>query len=518
MIAKIMSSSSSFNAVEYNEKKDEKGQSELLVAKNFGGLEDNPSKAAFKQFFKDFAATNKRVTNPQFHATISTKGKEHGFDQLAEVAEKWLDKMGYGKQPYIIYGHRDTANNHVHIVSIRIDENGKKISDSFERVRSQKAMNEIMGLDYSQQADRELKKMSSYNFTTMAQFKLMFERAGWIVTEKDGDVNIIKGGEIQKSISVDKVNEIISRNKATEKDKTAKKQLVALLHKYKGGGDYKQIAEIMKSKFGVDMVFHTKEGHDTPYGYTVIDHKNKTVYKGSELMNLKELLEPNEKQNQVRTAREIIRDFMNQDNIQNNPNYTLNELKQVLNNYGFEIDTDGNVLADKELLFKMGYDFNRLKYNTMLREARKFHVTNTQEARFISSLFQVRVEHLTIDPNRDSNIEDYYKNLAKAYASTGSIESNVSDQIKVFKNNSTYFVVDFDTMEVYGVNDSRLNQRISNSSMTINTADVTNQNNSIAIEIGKAVMATVFGMLSAGGGGGGGDDRRKRKRKKQESM
>lgn len=518
MIAKIMSSSSTFNAVEYNEKKDEKGQSELLVAKNFGGLEDNPSKAAFKQYFKDYAATNPRVINPQFHATISTKGKEHDFGQLAEVAEKWLDKMGYGKQPYIIYGHRDTANNHVHIVSIRIDENGKKISDSFERVRSQKAMNEIMGLDYLQQADRELKKMSSYNFTTMAQFKLMFERAGWIVTEKDGDVNIIKGGEIQKSISVDKVNEIISRNKATEKDKAAKKQLVALLHKYKGGGDYKQIAEIMKSKFGVDMVFHTKEGHDTPYGYTVIDHKNKTVYKGSELMNLKELLEPNERQNQVRTAREIIRDFMNQDNIQNNPNYTLNELKQVLNNYGFEIDTDGNVLADKELLFKMGYDFNRLKYNTMLREARKFHVTNTQEARFISSLFQVRVEHLNIDPNRDSDVADYYKGLAKAYASNVTFDNSVADQIKVFKNNNMYFVVDFETMEVYGISDQKLNQRLNNTSISYSSGIVSDQRRNVIQDIGKMVMETVFGLLSVSSGGGNSDDRRKRKKKKQESL
>ena len=511
-----MSSSSSFNAVEYNEKKDEKGQSELLVAKNFGGLEDHPSKAAFKQYFKDYAKTTTRVKNLQFHATISTKGKEHDFDQLAKIAEQWLEKMGYGKQPYIIYGHRDTANNHVHIVSIRIDENGKKISDSFERVRSQKALNEIMGLDYSRQAEKELKKMSSYNFSTMAQFKLLFERAGWTVTEKDGEVNIIKGGETQKTISVDKVNEMISRNKATEKDKAAKKQLIALLHKYKGGGDYKQIAEIMKSKFGVDMVFHMKEGHDTPYGYTVIDHKNKTVYKGSELMNLKELLEPNERQNQTRTAKEIIRDFINQDNIQNNPTYTLNELKEVLNKYGFEIDSDGNVLSGKDQLFKMGYDFNRLKYNTMLREARKFHVTNAQEARFISNLFQVRVEHLTVDPNRDSNVEDYYKNLAKAYASTGSIDPNVSDQIKVYKNNNTYFVVDFDTMEVYGINDSRLNQRINNTSLA--TANVVGgQSDSVVMEIGKAVMATVFGVLSVDGGGGGGDDKRKR-RKKQESM
>lgn len=518
MIAKILSSSRTFSAVEYNEKKDEKGQSELLVAKNFNGLEDEPSKEAFKKYFKAVAMTNKNVKNPQFHATISTKGKEQGFDELTKVAEEWLEKMGYGKQPYIIYGHSDTKNNHVHIVSIRIDGQGKKISDSFERVRSQKALNEILGLDYTQQANRDYKKLSAYNFTTMTQFRLLFERAGWTVTEKDGQINLIKGGESQKTISVDKVNDMILQNKAVDRKAASKKQLIALLHKYKGGGDYKQVAEIMKNKFGVDMVFHTKEGHDKPYGYTVIDHKNKTVYKGSELMNLKELLEPNEKENQTRTAREIIRDFISQDNIQNNPNYTLHELKAVLDKYGFTLDADGNVKAGEEQLFKMGYDFNRLKYNTMLKEARKFHVTNIQEARFVSSLFQVRAEHLTIDPNRDSDVESFYKDLAQAYASTGKMDDNVSDQIKVFKNNNMYFVVDFDTQEVYGINDSKLNQRLNISSVGYTTSVVgTQQDNSVVMEIGKIVMATVFGAMMAGGGGGSNDAKRKRK-KKQESM
>ena len=302
------------------------------------------------------------------------------------------------------------------------------------------------------------------------------------------------------------------RNRAIEKDKVAKKQLIALLHKYKGGGGYNQVTQIMKSKFGIDMVFHTKDGHDTPYGYTVIDHKNKIVYKGSELMNLKDLLEPNEKQNQIRTAKEIIRDFIGQDDIQNNPNYTLNELKQVLNKYGFIIDSNGNVFAGKEQLFKMGFDFNRLKYNTMLREARKFHVTNAQEAKFISRLFQVRVEHLTIDPNRSNDVEDYYLNLAKAYASNGTFDDNVSDQIKVYKNNNLYFIVDYDTMEVYGVNDYKLNQRLGNTSAYTTSVAAGGQN--VAIEIAKVVMDSVFGMLTVDGGGGGSDDKRRRRKKK----
>ena len=50
----------------------------------------------------------------------------------------------------------------------------------------------------------------------------------------------------------------------------------------------------MKDKFGINLVFHTGKGHTKPYGYTLIDYRNKRVLKGGEVMDLKELLvEPN---------------------------------------------------------------------------------------------------------------------------------------------------------------------------------------------------------------------------------
>jgi hypothetical protein len=55
-------------------------------------------------------------------------------EQLSEIAQEWMQKMGYGDQPFIVYLHEDIERRHIHIVSLRVDENGKKIDDRFEHV------------------------------------------------------------------------------------------------------------------------------------------------------------------------------------------------------------------------------------------------------------------------------------------------------------------------------------------------------------------------------------------------
>lgn len=54
-----------------------------------------------------------------------------------------MQKMGYGDQPYIAYKHGDTHNTHIHIVSVCVDEEGRKINDSFEHRRSMTACREL---------------------------------------------------------------------------------------------------------------------------------------------------------------------------------------------------------------------------------------------------------------------------------------------------------------------------------------------------------------------------------------
>ena len=49
-------------------------------------------------------------------------------NKLNEIATDYMDKIGFGDQPYLVYEHNDAAHPHLHIVTTNIQEDGKRIS------------------------------------------------------------------------------------------------------------------------------------------------------------------------------------------------------------------------------------------------------------------------------------------------------------------------------------------------------------------------------------------------------
>ncbi|WP_298940754.1 conjugal transfer protein MobB, partial [uncultured Dysgonomonas sp.] len=60
-----------------------------------------------------------------------------------EMAEQYMREMGYGEQPFVVFKHTDTSRSHIHIVSVCVNEQGKKISDKFEKMRSMNVCREL---------------------------------------------------------------------------------------------------------------------------------------------------------------------------------------------------------------------------------------------------------------------------------------------------------------------------------------------------------------------------------------
>ncbi len=307
MIAKILDSSASFHAVDYNHKKTSNGRGELMAVRNFPDyIGKNPSPKEVKKYLKFVSSVNSSIKKPQFHAAISCKGREFDKDQLTEIAEQWMKKMGYSKQPYIIVYHNDTDNNHVHVYSTRISsENGLKIKDNFEKLNAKKNINEVMSeLGYGQNHIF----FEEYNFQTKAQLKLLYEKAGYLHRETANGLTIYKDLNIQEVIPFSKIE---GKIKAYTEDINRKKQLKAWLYKYgqlfsnEPRAIYRyeagkrnptivsyqsDLSEFLKDRFGVEMIYH-HSGNKPPYGYTLIDHSEKNVLKGSAIMSLKKMKE-----------------------------------------------------------------------------------------------------------------------------------------------------------------------------------------------------------------------------------
>lgn len=80
-----------------------------------------------------------RTKKTVFHCSLNPHPDDKISDeQLVQVAREYMEALGYGKQPYIVFKHNDIAREHIHIVSLRVDSRGQKINDRFEKRRSKK--------------------------------------------------------------------------------------------------------------------------------------------------------------------------------------------------------------------------------------------------------------------------------------------------------------------------------------------------------------------------------------------
>lgn len=313
MIVKILLPSTTFKGVSYNTNKIEKDKGELMKVANFGAQQalEHLKPQDYINYLEARSKTSARIKYPQFHAVISCKGKSHSKEQLTELATEWLTGMGYGEQPYLLVFHKDTGNNHIHIVSTRIDENGKKINDSYEKIRAYQVLNQVMGMNEKEQVDKDINKALSYQFSTRAQFMMLLECQGYALKLNGDRYQFFKYGKQQGEIKTAKVD---ARIGLYQKNINRLAQLRAITESYRLSNDPSAIpvfapqhkgkastptgytsdlAEVLAKLIGVQVLFHGQPGKP-PYGYTLIDHAKRTVYKGKELMPIAEFIRPAE--------------------------------------------------------------------------------------------------------------------------------------------------------------------------------------------------------------------------------
>ena len=145
MIAKISSTENLGGALGYNFKKVQHNEAAVLcvneLRKGFDGtFQMDKVLADMQKAIPEQCRTKKTV----FHCSLNPHPDEKLSDErLTQIAKEYMEALGYGNQPYIVFKPNDIAREHIHIVSLRVDFDGNKINDKFEGRRSKKITNAL---------------------------------------------------------------------------------------------------------------------------------------------------------------------------------------------------------------------------------------------------------------------------------------------------------------------------------------------------------------------------------------
>ena len=131
MVAKISYGSSLYGALAYNGEKVNDGVARILETnKVFCPADGGHDITACMQDFMAYMPSQVRTKKPVIHISLNPHPDDKLSDeQISAIALEYIEKMGYGNQPFVVYKHEDIDRHHLHIVTLAVDETGRKIND-----------------------------------------------------------------------------------------------------------------------------------------------------------------------------------------------------------------------------------------------------------------------------------------------------------------------------------------------------------------------------------------------------
>ena len=328
MVIKIQRGSATCRTpVGYNERKVAQGTATVVGVSNM----DGDSIATVLRTFDEYEnnpAVSAKTRNMAFHMSINPGAGERMDDgTVMKLSSEVMSGLGYGNQPFIVYRHQDTDREHFHLVSVRVDRDGRVISDSHERRKLQAIMKELgprYGFVIGKETGRKEEKTPdlilrfnpdagnralqmeaitrgclSYSFSTEKQFELLLARYGARII-----LNETPSGERMMLQGLDRKGKPVGRplnagdlgfnlkDELGRRLEEGKRELPAK-HQERGrirstvlsclGYSTSQLHfERMLEKKEISAAFSRNPSGEI-FGVTFIDHKGKCVFKGSEL-------------------------------------------------------------------------------------------------------------------------------------------------------------------------------------------------------------------------------------------
>ncbi len=332
MVAKINVGSSLYGALAYNGEKVNEGEGKLLASNKIfdngtGGIDIARAMADFQRYLPERMRTEKHV----MHISLNPHPDDKLTDtELADIAREYMEKIGYGEQPFVVFKHEDISRQHLHIVSIRVGKDGKRLNNDYIHRRSKRAT-DVLEKQYNlhpsgsrrqrleqgalhkvnaaegnvkRQVGNVLKQLSgNYRFQSLGEYRALLSLYNITVEEARGEVggreyrglvysatdekgdkvgNPLKASRFGKYAGYDAFDKrcATSKTEIENKDlgKYTKGKVFAAMHQARSR---KELVAVLKTK-GVDVVFRETDTGRI-YGATFIDHNTGCVLNGSRM-------------------------------------------------------------------------------------------------------------------------------------------------------------------------------------------------------------------------------------------
>lgn len=332
MVAKIGKGSSLHGALSYNQEKVKEEQAKVLFSNRVMLNRDGSVNTYLaNQSFAPYLEANKNTEKPVLHISINPHPDDKVSDEMySEIAQTYMQKMGLGNQPYIVYKHEDLDRQHIHIVTVNVDENGKKIGDSNNFYQSKKITRELektynlhtaekkkqhedlptlKPVDYqlgdvkNQIANTAKRLIKGYRFQSINEYRALLSLYGVTVEEVKGEVkgksynglvysvidtngdkvgNPIKASAMGKSVGYDALQSRLEYSAKYMKENRVFDSSKLIVRSAIENYTDKQTFLNHLAKNNINVVFR-ENAEGRIYGATFIDHQNKTVFNGSKM-------------------------------------------------------------------------------------------------------------------------------------------------------------------------------------------------------------------------------------------
>jgi len=336
MVAKIITGKKIRGVLHYNENKVMEGQAELILASGFAGDIEKMNFNQKLQRFENLLILNPKVKTNTLHISLNFDSAEKlDNETLQKIAITYMDKIGFGDQPFLAYRHYDAAHHHIHIVTTNIQASGERIDlHNIGCIKSEKARKEIeidfklvkaqskqykpepaikpIDLQKALYGKTPTKKaisntvnavISTYKFTSVAELNAILKHFNVIADRGADDTLMYQKRGVVYSLLDENGNKVgipIKSSSLYTKPTLTYLEKQFLQHKedrlpFKAdlknkidqvlSADKKLNGQILTEtlkKQGIAVIFRRSNTGQT-YGITFVDHINKTVFNGRDL-------------------------------------------------------------------------------------------------------------------------------------------------------------------------------------------------------------------------------------------